>query len=188
MAAGRRRAVARELGNRVRWVRRAFLLLPGQGERPVYDAYVISHRRAAAAEAPDLPFAIPEPGHPYPRSSLPPQLVALRVQDRQPERLEALEDALFAAVFVTLEDVADPAVLTRCAETAGLADPAEEVRHALADRDLRLRAAREHMEAASAGIRGIPALLAPGAPPIVGAVPLETYRAALGRALAATRP
>ena len=50
-AAGRRRTVAAELAGRVTFARRSFLLMPGFGQRPVYDDYVIRHRRAAAGRA-----------------------------------------------------------------------------------------------------------------------------------------
>jgi predicted DsbA family dithiol-disulfide isomerase len=172
--------VQRELEGRARFSRRCFLLLPGVGERPVHDDYVISHRRAARERAPGLGFAIPAKGHPYPRSSVPAQLLALRVQAAHPERLEALEDALYRAVCVDLADVADPDVLRRAATTAGV--PEDEVDRALGDPALLRQAAREHEEAVEHGIRGIPALLVPGQPPLVGAQPVEAYRAALERA------
>lgn len=151
-------------------------------ERPVYDDYVISHRRAAARAAPELGFAIPERGHPYPRSSVPAQLLAQHVQAVSPERLEALEDALFRAVFVDLADVADRKVLRRAANAAGLAEG--EVDRALGDRPLLEQVVREHEEALDRGVTGIPALVIPGQAPLVGALPVESYRAALERALA----
>ena len=40
MAAGRRRTLSRELEGKVAFERRAYLLLPGEGERPAYDEYV----------------------------------------------------------------------------------------------------------------------------------------------------
>jgi predicted DsbA family dithiol-disulfide isomerase len=174
--------VARELAGRVRLRRRCFLLLPGVGQRPVYDEYVIGHRRMAAGREPGLGFAIPELGAPYPRSSLPAQQLALHVQEAAPERLEALEDALFRSVFANLADVADPEVLRGCAREAGVDEGAVEI--ALADVELAERARREHLEAQRQGIRGIPALWVPGQPPLVGAVPAAEVRAALERALA----
>lgn len=186
MATGRRRAAARELGDRATFSRRTFLLLPGEGQRPVYDDYVIAHRRAAAQQAPELGFALPRQGQPYPRSSLPAQLVAQRAQAIAPERVEALEDALFRAVFVDLADVADPTVLRACARAAGLEEG--EVERALADEALVAQALREHEEAMHHGISGIPALLVPGRAPVVGAVPAETYRAAIEAALTAHPP
>ena len=80
MAAGRRRTLARELEGKVQFVRRAYLLLPGEGQRPAYDEYVVSHRVRAAEMNPDLGFAIPRVGQKYPRSSVPAQLVAAAVQ------------------------------------------------------------------------------------------------------------
>ncbi len=183
MAAGRRRAAAREAAGRVTFERRSFLLMPGFGERPTYDEYVIRHRVAAAREAPELGFAIPEKGAPYPRSSLPPQLLALRVQRAAPDRLDSLEEELYRSVFVRLEDVADPAVLERCATTAAVPDARAEVEGALADPALREQAFRVHTAAIDRQIFGIPAVLVPGVRPIVGAVPAATYRAALELAL-----
>lgn len=185
MAAGRRRAVQRELGDRATFERRTFLLLPGWEQRPVYDAYVISHRLAAKRAAPELPFTIPEEGAPYPRSSLPAALLAQHVQRTAPAKLDALEEQLYRSVFERLEDVADRGVLARAAETAGLA--ASVVDAALADRELVTQAKAEHLEAEEHGITGIPALLVPGRGPIVGAVPLDVYREALGLAPATGR-
>ena len=177
----RRRRVAKEFEGRATFDRRTFLLLPGWEERPVYDDYVISHRIAAARAAPELGFALPKEGAPYPRSSLPAQLLAQRVRARAPGRLDALEDALFRAAFVGLEDTADPAVLRACAAAAGV-EPAE-VDAALEDPALLEQASREMGEAARRGIDAVPALLVPGATPIVGAVSEEIYRDAIARAL-----
>ena len=77
MAAGRRREVEREFEGRVRFERRAYLLMPQEGSRPAYDDYVIAHRVRAAEMLPELKFAIPRVGAPYPRSSWPAQLVAM---------------------------------------------------------------------------------------------------------------
>jgi 2-hydroxychromene-2-carboxylate isomerase len=152
VAAGRRRAVLGELAGRVTATRRSFLLLPGVGQRPAYDEYVIRHRVAAAQQAPELGFAIPTVGQPYPASSLPAQRVALHVQDRAPERLDGLEDALFRAMFVELADVARPEVLRACARAAGV--PGEAVDHALADETLVQRALAEHEQARALGVGG----------------------------------
>src|SRR6185295_19878532 len=111
IAAGRRRQVAREFPE-VTFERRTFLLLPGWGQRPTYDEYIRSHR-IAAKQASGLPFAIPEVGAPYPKSSLPPALLAMHAQKVAPDRLETLEEELYRSAFERLEDVADPAVLRR---------------------------------------------------------------------------
>ncbi len=177
----RRRRVAAEFDDSFTYERQAFLLLPGEGQRPVYDEYVISHRIAAAQREPQLGFAIPKPGMRYPRSSFPAQLLAAHAEAAFPNRAEALEDALYRAVFVSLEDVGDPAVLERCAETAGI--PRSAVGRALEDRSIKSRVLREHGEAEELGIRGIPALVIPGQEPIIGAVGVELYRDALRAAL-----
>lgn len=177
----RRREVEKEFAGQVHFERRAFLLLPGEGQRPVYDDYVISHRIAAAQRAPTLGFTLPPRGHPYPRSSVPPQLLAQHVSQRFAQRMEALEDALFRAVFTELADVADPAVLRRCAAQAGV--PEAEVDVALADAAGRARVFADHEEAMAQGIHGIPALLFAGVHPITGAVETAVYRRAIQHAL-----
>ncbi|GAC1336313.1 MAG: hypothetical protein NVSMB23_00810 [Myxococcales bacterium] len=182
MAAGRRRSVEEEFKGRVAFERRTFLLMPGEGQRPAYDAYVVAHRVRAAEMTPELGFAIPKVGQPYPRSSVPPQLLALRVRKERPELLSALEDRLFGAMFRELRDISKPDVLRACARDAGIAEG--EVEQALADPELKDIAAREHSEAVEEGITGIPALVIPGLGPIVGAVPEDLYRRALNQALA----
>ena len=181
MAAGRRREAASGFAGLVRFDRRTFLLVPRKGDREVYDDYIISHRRAAARAAPELGFAIPERGAPYPESSLPAQFLAQRVGRTAPERLEALEDQIFRAFFSRLEDISKREVLERAAAAAGV--PPAEVGAALSDPAEKERAFREHREGHTGGIDGIPALLIPGARPIVGAVPAEVYREAIASAL-----
>ena len=176
MAAGRRRTLARELEGKVQFVRRAYLLLPGEGQRPAYDEYVVSHRVRAAEMNPDLGFAIPRVGQKYPRSSVPAQLVAAAVQQEHPDRLEALEDELFGAMFRELRDVSDPAELRKCGEAAAVPDGS--VDRALSDPALRDRVFAEHQEALDEGVRGIPALVVPGYAPITGAIPLDMLRRA----------
>ena len=126
---------------------------------------------------PELGFAIPVRGQKYPSSSWNPQLFAMRAAELSPERLPAVEDALFGAMFRELRDISDPAVLREIARTTGI--PEVEVDAAIASSRLRQRAAAEHDEGEEAGITGIPALVIPGLPPITGAVPKETYRQAL---------
>jgi hypothetical protein len=73
-------------------------------KRPAYDDYVISHRKRAAEMEPTLGFAIPEVGHPYPRSSLPAQCVAAAGGEHHPERVDALEDSVRESVFAQHEE------------------------------------------------------------------------------------
>lgn len=117
-------------------------------------------------------------GAPYPRSSWAAQLFAMRVA---PDKLPAIEDALFGAMFRELRDISDPVVLRECARACGVAEA--EVDAALADEGLKVRAVREHQEAEELAINGIPALVLPGLEPISGAVPVDVYRRALTLAL-----
>jgi predicted DsbA family dithiol-disulfide isomerase len=167
----------------VRFLRRAYLLVPRDGQRPFYDDYIISHRIRAAQMLPQLGFAIPQPGMKYPSSSWNAQLLAMRVSDVFPGRLDALEDAIFAAMFQELRDVSDPEVLRECARAAGV--PEAEVDEAISSNALRERAATEHEEGEDAGLSGIPAVVIPDLPPITGAVPADMYRQALRHALGA---
>jgi predicted DsbA family dithiol-disulfide isomerase len=132
----------------VRFLRRAYLLVARDRQRPFYDDYVISHRVRAAQMLPQLGFAIPKPGMKYPSSSWNAQLLAMRVSDIFPERLDALEDAIFGAMFRELHDVSDPAVLRECARDAGV--PVAEVDEAIASNALRERATTEHRYALGA--------------------------------------
>jgi predicted DsbA family dithiol-disulfide isomerase len=188
VAAGRRRTLASDLDGRVQFDRRAYLLLPGEGQRPAYDEYVISHRVRAAEMNPDLGFAIPRVGQKYPRSSVPAQVVAAAVQQEHPERLGALEDQLFGAMFRELRDISDPAELRRVVQAAGV--PEEIVERALVDRALRERVFAEHQEALDAGVQGVPALVVPGYAPVTGAIPLDALRRAFAEVVdsRASRP
>lgn len=181
MAAGRRRELEREFKGRVRFERRTFLLMPQKGQRPAYDDYVIAHRVRAAQMLPELKFAIPRSGAKYPRSSWPAQLFALRVEEVAPDRLAAVEDALFGAMFRELRDISDPDVLRECARASGVAEG--QVEAALGNEALAARAVREHQEAEDLGINGIPALALPGLDPITGAVAVEDYRRAVEQSL-----
>jgi predicted DsbA family dithiol-disulfide isomerase len=176
----------RELAGRVTFERRAFLLVARDGQRPAYDEYVVAHRVRAAQLEPALGFAIPKVGQPYPRSSWPSQLLALRVREQHPDKLDALEDALFAAMFRELQDISSTEVLKGCARAAGVPDG--EVDEALADPVLREIAMREHREAQEAGVDGIPALVVDGYAPVVGAIPLEALRRSLLAALSDENP
>jgi predicted DsbA family dithiol-disulfide isomerase len=127
---------------------------------------------------PTLGFAIPEVGHLYPRSSLPAQCVAAAVGEHHPERVDALEDSLFRAMFVELRDISSPEVLADCVGKAAVPDPTSLVERALADDSVRESVFAQHEEALSEGVHGIPALVVPGYAPITGAVPLEPLRRA----------
>lgn len=179
--------MAGELGGRVRLLRRSFVLVPPGGGREVFDDYVLKHRRMAARNEPAARFHIPAPGSPYPASSLPAQLALKGVDLHHPRRGDAYETALFEAFFGRSEDVSDPGVLAHCAQEAGI-DP-EEVRAYLRDGEIERRVLLEHREAVEElGVTGIPTVVVPGLPPIVGAVPADFYREAFRAALEGRAP
>src|SRR5207248_11791486 len=68
----------------------------------------------------------------------------LAVQQEHPDRLEALEDELFGAMFRELRDVSDPAELRKCGEAAAVPDGS--VDRALSDPALRDGVFAEHQE------------------------------------------
>jgi len=178
--------VARELEGKVRLARRAFILVPPGGGREVFDDYVLKHRRMAERNEPSLRFHIPEPGSPYPSSSLPAQLAQKGVDVHQPRLGDAYEMALFEAFFARSEDVSDPAVLERAA--AGVGIEPETIHAHLRDAEIERQVLQDHREAVeSLGITGIPTVVVPGLAPIVGAVPADFYREAFRAALEGRR-
>jgi predicted DsbA family dithiol-disulfide isomerase len=181
VAAGRRRTLARELAGRVSFERRAYLLVPREGQRTTHDEYIVSHRVRAQQMMPELAFAIPRIGQPYPKSSVPAQVVAAGIAEQHPDDLEAIEDAIFRAMFVELRDIATSDVLRDCARSAGV--PEAIVYESLADPALRDRVFAEHAAGVEAGVSGIPALLVPGYAPVTGAIPLEALRQAFHHVL-----
>jgi hypothetical protein len=171
----------------VRLVRRAFILVPPGRGRDVFDDYVLRHRAMAARQEPGARFDLPASGSPYPASSLPAQIVQKGADLRLPDHADALELALFEAFFGRSEDVSDPDILSRAAAAAGI-DP-DQARGFLADAEIEEVVWREHRQAVEQlGITGIPTVLVPGQPPIVGAVPADFYREALRAALEGRRP
>lgn len=171
----------------MRLVRRPFVLVPPGRGREIFDDYVLRHRAMAARQEPGARFDLPAPGSPYPASSLPALLVQKGTDLQFPERADALELALFEAFFGRSEDVSDLEVLARVGETAGI--DAEQVRGFLVDAEIEQIVRREHHEAVEQfGVTGIPTVVLPGQPPIVGAVPADFYREALRAALEGRRP
>jgi predicted DsbA family dithiol-disulfide isomerase len=108
------------------------------------------------------------------------------VREVHPAVFPAFDLALFEAFFGRTEDISDPEVLVRLGEAAGL-NPSR-LRAALRSGEYHRAVLREHLEATSQGIHGIPAIQIPGQAPIVGAVPYVDLRRAVDRALTGGRP
>lgn len=143
---------------------RAFLLVPHAGSRPVFTEYHLAHRQAAA-ERTGLPFALPTPGTPYPRSSWPAQRAAAWVKQHHPDSFEAFDEAIFQAFFEHNRDIADSQVLT---EISGLAELGMASKEEIA---------QQHKESTSLGINSIPSVII-GEQIISGAVDYEVYKTA----------
>ena len=127
-------------------------------------------RVAMACEEVGLPFRPPE-RIPNTRRAL---QTAECVRQRHPDAFPALDRALFEAHFVEGRFLGDPDVLDEVVNAAGA--PADEVRAAVENGELRA-ALRESMEAAmDAGVTGTPAWLLDGRFLLPGAQPRDTIR------------
>lgn len=140
---------------------RAFVLVPVEGGRPAFADYHLQHRRRAA-DLTGLPFALPEVGSPYPRSSWNALQAAAWMRTHHPERFEAFDEALFRAFFEECRDLSDPAVLAALAGGELGYAPREEVE-------------ADHQSALDLGIHSIPSVVV-GDEVLSGAVAYEEYR------------
>ena len=160
------------------------MLLPDDRADRTFRDYHRGHRQAAATQDDDAPrFQIPEAGDPYPRSSLPALEGATWVREAHPDRFRVFAMALFEAFFGGNEDISDLAVLGRVAEQCEMSAAA--LSEVIREQRYRGRVLAEHQEALGLGIRGIPAVVVPGRPPIVGAAPYFDLRGAVEAALQA---
>jgi predicted DsbA family dithiol-disulfide isomerase len=165
----RLRRLEAEFPGRIEMLHRSFVLLGEERSGRVFLDYHRTHRQAAAQQDSDAPrFEIPAAGHAYPRSSFPALEAAAWVRDTQPDRFAAFDLALFEGFFGHTEDISDPDVLCRLGRECGV-DPAR-LGEVLAGASMRPLVLQETDEAFRLGIRGIPAVVIPGRPPIVGAV------------------
>ena len=165
----RLRRLEAEFPSQVHLRHRSFVLVGEERTGRVFLDYHRAHRQAAGQQDADAPrFDIPPIGHPYPRSSLPALEAAAWVRDTQPDRFKTFDLALFQAFFTRTEDISDQETLGRIGESCGI--DSWGMRSALASGRFRPTVLQETEDAFQAGIRGIPAVVLPGRPPIVGAV------------------
>lgn len=158
------------------------MLLPEDRADRTFREYHRGHRQAAATQDDDAPrFQIPSAGDPYPRCSFPALEGATWVREARTDRFSAFDMALFEAFFGRNEDISDLAVLGRLAERCEMSAAA--LSEVIREERYRGRVLAEHQEALDLGIRGIPAVVVPGRPPIVGAVPYLDLRGAVEVAL-----
>lgn len=166
----------------VEW--RAFLLRPvPDGTRTLekFRAYTQSWLRPAAE--PDAPEFRPWATAAGPPShSVPAHLVAKAAATVGPDAFRAMHDRLLHAYFVENRDISDADTLRALWRELGLADESFAAADAPATRAAVLA---EHRDALEQGVNGVPALMLVGNDvPAVGAMPYETYRRWIARALA----
>jgi len=184
LAAVRLHRVAEEFGDRVVIEWRSYLLRPYPDATRTLEkfrAYTQSWERPAAE--PDAPvFRVWESDAGPPSHSMPPHLVAKAAAALGPDAFERMHARLLAAYFGENRDITDPTTLILLWTEVGL--PATEFARA-GDQALVEAVVREHNEAVALGVNGVPAVRMVGNDvPLMGALPLESYRRWVERALA----
>jgi predicted DsbA family dithiol-disulfide isomerase len=186
VAAVRLRRLQEEFGERLALVWQSFLLRPYPDRSRTLEqfrAYTRSWERPAAE--PDAPtFRVWESDAGPPSHSMPPHLVAKAAASLGPDAFERMHARLLAAYFAENRDVTDADTLVQLWTEVGL--PAAEFVRA-ADQALVEAVVREHNEAVSLGVTGVPAVrMVDNDVPMLGALPYESYRRWVERALART--
>lgn len=184
VASARLRRLRDDLAGRVTIEWRSFLLRPQPGSaRPLdeFKRYTRSWARPAAeADAPAFRAWDSDAGPPS--HSLPPHLVAKAAATLGTDAFDRMHTRLLGAYFGENRDITDPATLRALWDEAGL--PPGEFGRA-ADHGLVEAVVREHNAAVSLGLSGVPAVqLAGGDVAIPGALPYDSYRRWVERALA----
>ncbi len=160
----------------------SFLLRPEERSGRTFAEYQRAGRRAAAEQDSDSPqFHIPAAGDPYPRGSFPALEAAAWVRAEHPQAFSAFDLALFEAFFGRSEDISDPQVLERLAISVGLDGKA--LTAGVSTGHYRPVVLEEHTEATDQGIHGVPTLLIPGQPPLVGALSYPHLKGVVEQAL-----
>jgi predicted DsbA family dithiol-disulfide isomerase len=184
VASTRLHRLREELAGRVTIEWRSYLLRPHPGSaRPLdqFQLYTRSWARPAAeADAPTFRAWDSDAGPPS--HSMPPHLVAKAAATLGPEAFDRMHARLLRAYFGENRDITDPPTLVALWDDVGL--PADAFRRA-GEQTLVEAVVREHNEAVSLGLSGVPAVQLAGADvAIPGALPYESYRRWVERALA----
>jgi predicted DsbA family dithiol-disulfide isomerase len=175
--------VERDYGDRLRVHWRAFPLIPDEKPGRLATEKTQEGRRRVAAEEPRARFAPPSVGTPLPASSMP-ALVAAKCAERQSAAaFRRLHDALFLAHFRDNLDIARQDVLWDLARSSGL-DMARFERD-YAGGDAYQAALTDYAEGTAwFGVSAVPAVIFNEKVSLVGAVPIDRYRALLDWILA----
>jgi predicted DsbA family dithiol-disulfide isomerase len=179
----RMRRLEQEFGDALRIEWRAFLLRPTpSGGRTLekFRAYTQSWLRPAAE--PDAP-----PFRPWatdagpPSHSIPAHLVAKAAAALGDDAFAAMHARLLRAYFEENRDITERATQLALWRELGLAENAFAVADAAATHDAVLA---EHRQALAFGVTGVPAVMMVGNDvPTLGAMPYETYRRWIARAV-----
>ena len=182
-AAVRLSEVEEEYGDRIRVHWRAFPVIPDEKPGRLATDKTQEGRRRVAAEEPRARFAPPAVGTGLPASSMP-ALVAAKCAERQSDAaFRRLHDGLFLAHFHDNLDIAQPEVLWRLARKSGL-DMARFEQDYTAG-DAYQAALTDYAEGTAwFGVSAVPAVIFNEKVSLVGAVPVERYRAILDWILA----
>ena len=163
---------------------RSYLLRPHPGSaRPLDEFKLYTRSWARPAAEPDAPvFRAWETDAGPPSHSMPPHLVAKAAAKLGAEAFDRMHARLLAAYFGENRDITDAATLVELWTDVGL--PADEFVRA-GDQALVEAVVREHNQAVTLGLSGVPAVqLAGGDVAIPGALPYESYRRWVERVLA----
>ncbi len=188
VAAARLHRIEAEFGDAVAIEWRSFLLRPDPSRRRTLDefrAYTQSWLRPAAE--PDAPVFRPwESDAGPPSHSVPPHLVAKAAATLGRPAFDRMHARLLAAYFGENRDVTDLATLQALWAEVGL--PPDDFARA-ADPALLSEVVSQHNEAVTRGLNGVPAVMMAGNDvPLPGALPFESYRRWVARAIAGERP
>jgi predicted DsbA family dithiol-disulfide isomerase len=182
VAATRLHRLREELGDRVALEWRSYLLRPYPNRSRTLEEFRTYTRSWArpAAEPDAPPFRVWESDAGPPSHSMPPHLVAKAAATFGPEAFERMHARLLAAYFGENLDISDPDTLMALWRDVGL--PAGDFARA-GDQALVDAVVREHNQAVSLGLTGVPAVqMAGNDVPLPGALPYESYRRWVERA------
>lgn len=174
-----------EFREKVGLTRKAFPLVTEENSRPVFDNYLITHRRWAGQQEGAPRFTIPSPGTSYPKSSFPALEATKWMEEHRPDRVEALEFAVFELFFDRVEDISSNDVLLKAAAKAGVRETTS-LKAALTDHRYRPEVLADFRQAIERyRTTGIPTVIIGDTAPLVGALPTDYYRNALRTAMGA---
>ncbi len=183
VAATRLQRLQEELGERVALEWRSYLLRPYPDRSRTLEQFRTYTRSWArpAAEPDAPPFRQWESDAGPPSHSMPPHLVAKAAATLGPEAFERMHARLLAAYFGENLDITAPDTLVALWHDVGL--PAGDFTRA-GDQALVDAVVREHNQAVSLGLTGVPSVqMAGNDVPLPGALPYASYRRWVERAL-----